>query len=65
VCFCSDGAKQSGLYITCHALLQQILIDGEVDIPETVKLIRNDQPMFIPHVVCIGFAFDTLIQIIL
>ncbi|KAF6039717.1 hypothetical protein EB796_001973 [Bugula neritina] len=55
---CYDGAKQSGLYITCHALLQQILIDGEVDIPETVKLIRNDQPMFIPHVDQFKFCYE-------
>lgn len=47
----SDGAKQTGLYLACHVLLQQLLMDSEVDVPEVVKLIRNDQPMFIPSVV--------------
>ena len=44
---CSDGAKQTGLYIACHSLVQQMAMDSEIDVPETVRLIRNDQPMFI------------------
>ena len=54
--FFSDGAKQTGLYLACHTLLQQLLMDSEVDIPEIVKLIRNDQPMFIPSVVSLTYC---------
>lgn len=51
VCTFSDSAKQTGLFLACHSVCQQICMDSEVDIFETVKLIRNDQPMFISTVV--------------
>lgn len=46
-CVDSDGAKQSGLLLACLSLMQQMIMDSDVDVPTTVKLIKNDQPMFI------------------
>ncbi|XP_067936645.1 receptor-type tyrosine-protein phosphatase mu-like isoform X1 [Watersipora subatra] len=61
---CFDGAKQCGLYIACHSLLQAMTMDSEVDIPETIRLLRNDQPMFISALeqfeFCYKFVSDYL-----
>lgn len=47
----SDGAKQTGVFLACLSLLQQIIMDADVDIPTTVKLIKNDQSKFISSMV--------------
>jgi len=50
-CLCSDGVRQSGLYVAISCIWERLKDQQEVDIFEAVRALRYHRPQIIQDVV--------------
>ena len=52
-----NGAEKSGLFVVLQNMLEQMRIDGDVTIPQTIRLARHRRQQIIPNYVCPNYAY--------
>ena len=48
---CRDGANRCGIFCSVHICRDQLKIDGEVDVFNTVRLVRHNRPQLVTTIV--------------
>ena len=61
MCACSDGVRQSGLFVTVCCIWERLKDEHEVDVFQTVKQLRFHRPQLIVNLVSICCTFFTLL----